>query len=243
MLNQDACFETKLSSATAKFCAELRIGKLEAGPKSRLTNATLTFVEWKGRCLGITNQHVVAEKYRWNSQQLLFTLALPRPRPLPGRLIFSSQRKDFDLPFDIAVFGLDRDVILSGGKNFYQLEEDSPRIQEGEEVLVVGFPGNKRSPSKAKHLWATCRLFSDRKIWLESRLNPREKRWNLGGLSGGPIFRIGKDGSYRLAGIVYAGNESQDVRWPVVNILGFPINRELKDKILNLSQRKPPVPK
>lgn len=202
---------------------------------------TMTFIRYGERVLGITCNHVV--QHAENTEFPAFMLALGRHTPLTGPLVARSNNDDPDYPFDIAVFELDADQLERAGKTPLLLDDISTPLQEGEIALAVGFLGYARlkvdeqyMTHKTCYISATCHSSSSRKFILYEQHPNQPHDFSVGGMSGGPIFRITSSESFSLAGIIFEGKARADAEhgcsiedlW----IWGFPLNDNLLRDIL-----------
>lgn len=203
----------------ASHCAALLLHR-PSGAKG--AQGTVTFVEYGGRCLGITNQHVIASAHGPE-----FFLYLRGAVPLPGRLLMASARDNPDLPLDLVLLELDREVIAKGGKRPWPLRAGMLPVMEGSSLLAVGYVDKV----KANFVTGRCIGASDRRIILHNGLSEETPEPPLGGMSGGPIFTRREDGLHELAGVIYQGRSSGGEIW----IYGFPVNKELMERALKLS--------
>lgn len=203
---------------------------------------TITFVKYKGKCFGLTNQHVIGDVTRPRANAA-FMLALKKQTPLPGRLIFWSTPKDTDFPFDLAVFLLDEESITRGGKTFVELTNESCPVLESHKYLAVGYPGALRTENSAQsvhpmfHIVITSLLSSDRKLVFHDEVPPSKFEMSFGGLSGGAIFDVEDDDTYSIAGIIFEGRGHDDEvneRGSATDIwvYGVPLDTRLIDRLL-----------
>lgn len=202
---------------------------------------TMTFVRYGERVLGITCNHVV--QHAEDSGFPAFMLGLGRHTPLTSPLVARSSNDDPDYPFDIAVFELDSEKLTQAGKVPLLLDDIQTPLQEGEIALTVGFPGYARSivdeesmTHRICYVSATCRASSDRRLILYEHHPDQPNDFSVGGMSGGPIFRITSPESFSLAGIIFEGKARIDAEdgcdveglW----IWGFPLTGNLLKDIL-----------
>ncbi|MCF8036142.1 MAG: serine protease [Desulfobacteraceae bacterium] len=214
---------------------------------------TMTFIEFKENYYGITNKHVIGDKLTKSHAKGTFWVALENHRPVPGELIFESTQNNIDFPYDIAVFHLAKNEIDKSKKIPFKLNDIEPYIEVGKEnLLSVGFPGLLRSAYDSEtqihpmyHVVSTCHSFTDRMIYLESDLPEDKRNVKFGGMSGGPIFKIGDNDStyYELVGIVFEGKGFADALeedknktiQDRINILGCPMTYKKFQIILSCS--------
>lgn len=212
--------DMRVPGDASRYCTSLFVPRRGDAEGAR---GTITFVEYRGGCYGITNQHVIA-----SAEGQEFRLSLHGAVPLPGRLLMTSARDNPDLPLDIALFSLERDAIIRGGKEPYPLREDTGPVREGSSLLAVGYPG-----ADPIYVTGTCIGASDRRIILHDGLSEDMRRTSFGGMSGGPIFALEEDGIFKLVGIIYQGRGLGDGAEDVW-IYGFPVNRDLMEVVLRL---------
>jgi hypothetical protein len=230
--------------AAAFFHANLLDVMRKGSAESIKAQGTMTFLNYRGKCLGVTNQHVIGE-YTWPAIEKVFHLALSKHTPLSGRLLFSSTQENHDYPYDVAVFLIPEEVVISGGKIPINLESEYQELCADQMALAVGFPGIERKKKNdlqmehpLYHVTATCRLASDRKLILQDEATPRKSMTRFGGMSGGPIFRLVDGGGYRFSGILFEGrgfsdtDESRDSS--EIWVYGFPFGPHQVDRGLEL---------
>lgn len=242
--------QTKIFSATATHTAALFYAKpidvlMKGSAESIENQGSITFINYRGVCLGVTNEHVV-EDYEGPSKDRVYLIALKNHQPLPGRLLFTSTQKNPDFSFDIAVFLLDQKTIVDGGKVPLEIEKHYGKISVGDTALAVGFPGIERRIKDALHMEhqiyhsiVTCGNSSDRKIILQETLSPPSDRIiRFGGMSGGPIFRVESKEDYVLSGIIFEGRGfHEDEKEPPGEdmwVWGFPLSPEQLDLAFDL---------
>jgi Trypsin-like peptidase domain len=219
--------EQAIRKATKQHVAALMYGEIgdliwQGSGRYIKAQGTITFIRYRNRCFGVTNEHVYPGKA---SRTSVWHIALKEHQPLRARPLFTSTRTNADYPFDIALFELDEEVISRGGKIPIELAEDAV-LEEGDLLLAVGFPGAERKIFEEQtlhglyHVGATAIGFSDRTIQLYEELSDsKSQTWNFGGMSGGPIFKV-KPNSYSLAGIIFDAAETPPPN--TIHIEGFP---------------------
>jgi hypothetical protein len=208
---------------------------------------TMTFVSVGAQVLGITCDHVVKEAEATGCPG--FMLALGAHTPLKSPLVARSNPGDIDFPFDVAVFELNQELLLvaaAAGIVPLPLDETPVLLEEGEVALAVGFPRYCRAVVDEEsiihrrcYLSATCQSVSDRGIVLHEEVPDQPADFKIGGMSGGPIFRIDSPESYLLAGLVCQGRARADTTegggsggdlW----LFGFPVSRKLITSLLEV---------
>lgn len=222
-----------------------------------LEQGTLTFIEYKGECYAITNQHVIGDDYEERLKTNSLMVALDRHSFWGINPIFVSPAKEKqdlfyppNFPKDIAIFPFSnsRSKLIKANKELIDLQYNLPVINHGEVVLTVGFPGEEREVvsketcgHRLAHVFGTVQSASDHSIMIQDNNPKRDKDISFGGMSGGPIFRIDEnDGSYKFIGLNYEGkgfkrkNEQNELEvgddfW----IFGFPFFGQLFEEILN----------
>ena len=241
-----------MRKATLRHCAPIFIGSfkelLEKGSASYIAGqGTITFVEYEGRCYGITNEHVSNPQLNCKIDGPVFHIALRQHVPFPNQPLFTSTADNADLPFDIAVYRLKRGLLEDGGKEPLDLQSQSTELGEGNVALAVGYPGQLRGPiqglhlpHRALHVASTCRLQSDRTIVLQDELPEDKRDLRFGGMSGGPVYAILGEQSYALAGIAFLGKGYGDVQdgqalSDEIWVQAFPFGPDLLRRILNLA--------
>jgi hypothetical protein len=207
-------------------------------PEKLEGQGTMTLIKHMGRCFGVTNEHVAS------GHGASFMLALDRHTPLPGRRVFSSKSRDIDFPYDIAVFLLDEETILRGGKEPIALAHEHCPVTVSEQCLAVGYPGDLRHQTPEEsvhplfHIVARAHLVSDRSIVLQEELPMWRRKMRFGGISGGAIFHLTNTGGYDLAGIIAEGRGQHDQVASVVQqsdiwVYGVPIGTAWLERILS----------
>lgn len=200
---------------------------------------TMTFISDGERAFGITCNHVV--RHAEDTESPAFMLALSRHTPLTG-LVARSSNDDPDYPFDIAVFELDLERLNQEGKVPLLMNDVPTPLDEGEIVLAVGFPGHarlvdeERMTHKQCYISATCRSWSPRRFLLHEDRPDQPHDFSVGGMSGGPIFRITPPESISLVGIIFEGkarfDTEHDCNAESLWIWGFPLSGNLLRDIL-----------
>lgn len=240
----------ELSSATARHAVALLLGNrvdflLKGSAEYIKAQGTLTLINHRGHCFGITNHHVVSKRHEVGTE-CLFCIGLKKHQQLPGRLIIETSQRNPDMPFDLAVFVLDEALIRDGGKIPIELEESFQPLEQEDQAVAVGFPGvERRMESQSQmghgmyHVVSQCVCASDRKLILHEELMPPDNRLiRFGGMSGGPIFRLTGACTYAFSGIIFEGRGFHDVRDPTPDsqiwIYGFPFGPAELDRALSI---------
>jgi hypothetical protein len=180
-----------------------------------LHNGTIVFVNTGARTFGITADHVVEQFFEdLRSKQLVQCQMGGITVDLENRII------DRDAALDLATIDVS-DVIIGGSCAYSHAAIRWPpeQLRENEVILLGGFPGKLRevqgstisSPfesfigrvSNASSQNATLALNFDSLIWsqnLAAKINE-----DIGGLSGGPVFRLVSESLERieLVGVIY----------------------------------------
>ena len=222
-----------------------------------LEQGTLTFIEYKGECYAITNQHVIGANWQERLKKESLMLALDTHKFFGIRPIFVSPPKEKinsfyppHFPKDIAIFPFsnNRKKLIAANKTPIVLQDITPEITTGEVILAVGFPGEERKSISEKicahtlsHVFGTVNSASDFSIIIQDNDPERDKDISFGGMSGGPIFKINEgDGSYTFIGINYEGKGfkrknhlNQDEIGDDIWIFGSPLCGNLLQKMLN----------
>jgi hypothetical protein len=216
---------SNISSATAKHAAALFYGD----SLDLFIKGSADYIQAQG-----TNAHVVGDYVR-PTKERVFHIALAKHTPLPGRLLFKSDRDNPDFPFDIAVFLLMRERIVDGGKLPLLLSDDFAPLNVGDQGLAVGFPGGERCKRDSQimghplyHVVAKCVAASDRNIVLYEEMVPSSGRVvKFGGMSGGPIFRLEPNDRYSFSGVIVEGrgfaDSEEDTNANDIWVYGFPL--------------------
>lgn len=224
----DALLKTTKRHAAALFFGEIPDLIWKGSGRYIQAQGTITFIRYRNRCFGVTNDHVY---HAPSSKTVVWHMALNTHQPFLQQPLFASTQNNPDFPFDIALFELDEGVILRGGKMPVDVNQDA-LLTEGDPLLAVGFPKRRRKLLDEQgyvahglyHVVATAIGISDRNIELhESLLDPKQKRWHFGGMSGGPIFQVTSETSYRLAGIIHQAPKTPTPN--TIYIRGFPFGK------------------
>lgn len=170
---------------------------------------TMTFVTYRDRCFGLTNEHALEDGRA-------YALALETHTPLPGRLVYRSDRGDLECPFDVALFELDEDCIRRGGKIPLPVPEHPPVDTLERTCLAVGYPSALRRADPAAphsvhglyHIVLPSAGSNARTIMLAGRVPDVPGGVACGGISGGAIMLLHSEADYELLGIVHEGNAS-----------------------------------
>jgi hypothetical protein len=199
-----------------------------ATPHDTTNNGTMSFLELPGGKFLVTNYHVW-DAYREERKRVSgLRLAVNGhgfERPV---IVSDAELVDEDEGFDLAILRFEaNDVIESVGKAFYRPKRwplDTAR--EGDDVALVGFPGNRKRPTDAYLgfesvlLALTVESVSDRKVRLKftnpdpaiHRFSPwpiTEFKW--GGMSGSMVYRLDLDLLQLFAtGFLHAAGEGLD---------------------------------
>jgi hypothetical protein len=204
----------------------------------------------------ITNQHVIGDNWQENLSFKPLMISLRQHVFWNNRPIFVSPSKEKmnilyppHFPKDIAIYPADnyKSKLLAANKCPAKLLNNNPVIHEDDILLVVGYPGKERKYNSGPicqhslvHIFGTVRSVSKNNIIIQDNNPKREKNISLGGISGGPIFKINDDGTYQLIGITYEGKgnirkneENEDETFDDIWIYGFPIHNELLSEIIN----------
>lgn len=197
---------------------------------------TMTFVSYRGMCLGLTNEHVTREVLM--SPELTLLLGLDTHSPVPGRLVFSTTQENPSFPYDLSIFILDEEKLRASGKLPVKLF--SGQLAENDTCLAVGFPAHLRtadadvSTHPMYHIVATCRFISPEKLILRDVIPERVE--DLGGISGGAIFQLLSESDYEFVGVLHegrmaGGNAAGSIDEPIIWIVGNPISESILDDI------------
>ena len=127
-------------------------------------------------------------------------------------------------PMDIAVYSGLEDRISIPGSYFYPLKQkvESPQVQEGDPIMIVGYPAANVGVSTSHAEFGIMQFLAPASSVSEQRIvlsdesgeqvfrdisdTPRAaSEMDLGGLSGSPAFHLAQDGCYTLVGIVTDG--------------------------------------
>jgi hypothetical protein len=248
----------ELSKATGKHCAAITYGDLsdfiwKGSAKYIKQQGTITFIEYKGECYGITNNHVVEDACLarvQNNKYYVFVIALKEHTRVKGFPIFRSNPQNPDFPYDIAIFHLNRKEIIDGGKQPINLQVEPLKVNEGDKLLAVGFPGKERQTISSEimahqmyHVVATCHSISDRQIILHDHLPDKRQDARFPGISGGPIFSVTEDYNYQLQGIVHEGRgfcemiDRKLVEYDDIWVWGHPFSIKHLEQALALAKR------
>jgi hypothetical protein len=236
-----------VSQATVRHCAAFMFGSFSdlinngGGSGFIQHQGTITFVELDGRYYGITNEHCLG--IMQDQGDLVYQVGLPRQKPARKPAMFVSKKDNPDFPFDVAIFRLD-DGFLDGSTKAYIKIDDLASIIEGDTALSVGFPGHRRRDvgslkmvHEAWHVVLRCESASDRNIWLRDSVRFDAASVDIGGMSGGPLFKLNKNLSFDFVGITYeqrCPDVVQDAQMlHEVAIVGFPLSGQLLRNMLD----------
>jgi hypothetical protein len=203
--------------------------------------ATMTFVSIAGRTLGLTNDHVLRDSNgRLVTSEMTFKLALNEHTAMPGTLLYHTNERNPDAPFDLAVFDVD-DAVLRRGERV-PIAFDAAPVVPLEETLIlgVGYPSARRghvgdlcmTTHPVMQIFATIRGISERRIVASDEVFHVDDAGSLdvGGMSGGALYVVEDDGDYQLAGIINEGEvrvEANDQGSIGLWLFGFPLPLDL----------------
>jgi hypothetical protein len=242
------------------FCAPLIFGSFQdhafKAAKAIQGQATITFGQLDGRHFGITNEHVLSEKPDPLGDRV-WHLALKRHTAFPLVPLATTTFRNDDAPYDLAIFDLPPDLvvtILKSGKRFAEIPPNRV-LHKGDRGAAVGFPAAERkilSTHTAHPMYiavATCQTPGDRKIIMHDHLRGENRCFRFGGMSGGPIFRI-TEASNEVAGVIFQGvgpndpqtgpdgetlSDSREEVWA----WGFPLTRPVIEATLRYGKPRP----
>lgn len=194
-------------------------------PAGVVNNGTASFLELPGGKFIVTNHHVWTAYTQQREDTPGLRLALMGEgycRPVD---ISTAKLVDADEGLDLAVLRFEaNDVIESVGKSFYVPKEWPLGVAaEGEDVVLVGFPGQRKEPTaeylrfEAFLLGLTVLSVSDRKYLLgftnpdplvqQFSSRPLEK-FVWGGMSGSMAYRLDLEtNQFHVAGFLHAAGE------------------------------------
>jgi len=259
-------FEDKLSGETKKHCAAFfyawnwKFGDIyfrKDGDEYILGQGTLTFIEYRGECYALTNQHVLGDDWEERLKKYSLMVAFDRHSFWGISPIFISPPEPHKNPLypphfprDIAIFPFSksRHKLAKAGKEPVALQEDMPEIRPEEIVLSVGFPGEEREAvsretcgHRLAHVFGTVRSASKDSIVIQEDNPKRDKAISFGGMSGGPIFKFDENsGLYEFIGLNYEarGFKRKNIQGEVefgddIWIFGFPFYGRLFQEMLD----------
>jgi hypothetical protein len=156
-------------------------------------------------------------------------------------------------PRDIAIFPFSKNKkrLIKSKKMPVPLAVVIPEFEREEIVLSVGFPGCERGikaeqiyAHKLAHIFGTLKSITENNIVIYDDNPEREKNIYFGGMSGGPIFKIGDEkrpGYYELVGINYEARGFKRLRvedeieeiGDDIWVFGFPLDGKRFEDMLN----------
>jgi hypothetical protein len=196
-----------------------------ATPMDVANNGTISFLELPGGKVLVTSYHVW-EHYDLEREKLpglrLVVLGAGYERPVD---VSGAVLVDQDSDLDLAILRFDAtDVIESVGKAFYKpMRWPLDRANEGDDVALVGFPGNRKRATGDYLRFESVLLalkvlsVSDRKLLLGfsnpdptvhwfSSLPIDDFRW--GGMSGSMVYRLDPEAHrFFVTGFLHAAGE------------------------------------
>ncbi len=204
------------------------VGAEPATPRDVTNNGTMSFLELPSGKFLVTNFHVW-DAFREERKKVpglrLAVTGDGFERPV---VVSDAELVDEDEGLDLAVLRFEaNDVIESVGKSFYKQKRwPLDTAKEGDDVALVGFPGNRKRPTETYLGFESVLLglkvesVSDRKVRLRF-LNPEptvhwfsprpvtEFRW--GGMSGSMVYRLDPDlMQFFVTGFLHAAGEGLD---------------------------------
>ena len=216
-------------------------------PGGILKNATGVLIDTGKKHILVTCEHVWSafEEERLVNKNLVLGFG----RGNGERLVFiNPQLIDMDKDYDIAVFDFNFKDIF-GKKAFYSSDYWPPSVPAVKDaVFLLGYPGQYRNADATRlGIFSAIVGFADfvssvseRNIILADEKNVRELRefmegypaiWDLGGMSGGPVF-VKRNNNYELIGIMRAADTG-----PHATIFVAPLYYISSDGTLDFSQR------
>ncbi len=189
-----------------------------------VANGTMTFVKTGKRTLGVSALHVLAgfrDAVKGSGKPLVCQLGAITFQP-DSRVVDESPR------FDLVTFDMS-DVIVSGARATAHEAPAWPPPQPADQQLVIagGFPGNYRIEKEGSTSYAFLTYITRIKQSTDEHfalyLNTPEAHAppgvpivanpDLGGASGGPVFRISEAGldTLRLVGVIYEASQAYEL--------------------------------
>jgi len=184
-------------------CAPFFWSTQEAGqPAKLLHNGTITYVGTGQKDLGITNAHVFSQ-YEKDRAELPDVEA-----QFGGSTIYPEQRLiDRNTKLDLATLDVPKlflDSNTSGKRHNRPPGWPSPKLKAGELVIYGGYPGALKEPKTGEIVWpfqsftwwatevtdSNVVLHVDFPNLLWPGHDEETINENLGGISGGPVFRV-----------------------------------------------------
>lgn len=222
-----------------KFATAMYYGKLPIkNPNTDLRNGTAAIIDFGNGPMIVSAQHVIQGYRDWieKEKNIVFQVGNLKIDPIP-RIVYESKKYDLVV---IKIEGKERKEIPSPGqveeigKEAYTIQSWPPPIPTDKDwVAFGGFPGNWRQyPSDTEIIFdsfssGSCPITSvsedhfvchfEKERWVKSLdLYNHEELYNLGGLSGSPVFlieNIQKRGliNFVFIGIVYEFNSALDL--------------------------------
>lgn len=202
-----------------------------ATPHDVINNGTVSFLSLPEGKFLVTNYHVWDEYREKRNRILGLRLLVFGDEKQEALDVSSIELIDEDAGIDIAVLRFQRpDLIEQMGKSFYQPKRwPLDKGQEGDDVVLVGFPGMRRQATdefvRFEPVMLGLKLLSvsDRKLLLGYE-NPTplqqnfsdkpidEYRW--GGMSGSMVYRLDLElEQFFVTGFFHAGGEGLHVNY------------------------------
>lgn len=190
---------------------------------SILHNGTMCFLNTGQKTLGVTASHVYAQYLFDKERNGEIVCQIGSSRIEPERYLIADDKSRDLVTFEVPEF-----LITAAGVSAQQISKWPPApLQEKEIVICGGFPGLLKS-EKAKNAEFPFVTFIDRvsqssEDHVSVYLNIRNSFWpageslsqepDLGGMSGGPIYRFYSEPLERLelAGFIYEANQSYEL--------------------------------
>ncbi len=196
-----------------------------ATPAKIRHNGSICFVHTGERIVGVTADHVY-RGYLDDLRSLAVVCQIGSVRFQPERRVISS-----DKDVDLATFDVPEFMVAAAGRraHYPPLWPDAP-LAEGDLVIAGGYPGPLRAErgiqaefpfvSLATRVRQSSDAHSALQLDLATSMWPGERLWpgaDLGGMSGGPVFRFHGDGAehpiehLQVAGFIYEYNPDYEI--------------------------------
>ena len=206
---------------------ESKVVNREQGDDYICAQGTLTFIQFKGKCYGITCDHVIQNNISIIGEEdtVWYVGTLTADRVVPKESIIYRGESKIDLAiieFPCKLLKKNNKIPLHLSKNFYK-----PAVGK-ETLLACGYPGKYRHPTpnnqnqrthELSRNLLTCHHQNERIYMLEDDLTQSSilgglnengiKKVYMGGISGGGLYRL-LPKKYELIGITKGAESNLD---------------------------------
>jgi hypothetical protein len=201
------------------------VGPPPATPNDVKNNGTVSFVNLLGGKFLITNHHVWYGFKTFQESNAGARLAVTGEGRVPMVDITTVELVDEDAGLDLAILKYDRNEIIESAGNVFYVPKRWPldTALDGDDVVVVGYPGKRRNPTQEELKFESVLLglkilsVSDRKYML-GFTNPDPivhvfssrpiEQWLWGGMSGSMVYRLDLNSNqFYVTGFLHAAGE------------------------------------